>query len=166
MPSSRQPLCIVTPSQHDSCWPRVTNMPAFKSYSRKDFLDEFSFPREVTRDFVLDGRPAEFASGHPKEWASWCDAIDIGKEMGVEDGERTYTSIECALSSDRKLLAIGSKLERILVYDVSSRELRAILEGAGALVFKPAQGPETPGYTLVSSISDAASRGAGPTNKL
>jgi len=141
---------------------QVANMPG---YSRKDFLDEYTFPLSPAHDFELDGVPAEFASGHPKEWASWSEAIDFGKDIKHE-GARAYASFQSALSSDQKLLAISSNRDHILIYHVASKELRASLEGAGQVAFKPAQGPEKPGYTLISSVSYDGSRGAGPENKL
>ncbi|KAH7094344.1 hypothetical protein FB567DRAFT_1721 [Paraphoma chrysanthemicola] len=134
-------------------------------YSRKDFLDEYVFPLNPARDFERDGFPAEFASGHPREWASYSEAIDFGKDVGDGDS-RAYRSFHSALSSDQKLLAISSNHARILVYDVPTKELRATLEGAGKLAFKPAQGPERPGYTLLSSISYDGDRGATRENQL
>jgi|TARA_R110002003_G_scaffold46_16_gene3850 WD40 repeat protein len=129
-------------------------------YSRKDFLDEYSFPRSPARDFERDGHPAEFASGHPRVWESYSEAIDFGT------GKGDYRSYHSTLSCDHKLLAISSNRDRILVYDVPSKELRATLEGAGKLAFKPSQGPEKPGYTLLSSISYDGDRGAGSENQL
>ncbi|KAF2027795.1 YVTN repeat-like/Quino protein amine dehydrogenase [Setomelanomma holmii] len=136
-----------------------------RCYSRKDFLDEYSFPRTTTLDFERDGHPAEFASGHPREWDNYSVAFDFGKET-TGNGDRAYVSFHSALSSDQKLLAISSNRDRILVYDVASKELRTNLEGAGKLAFKPAQGPERPGYTLLSSISYDGDRGALPQNQL
>jgi hypothetical protein len=123
-------------------------MSGVRRYSRNNFLSEYSFPPRPARDFELDGYPAEFASGHPKEWATWCEAIDFGEAVKLDD-QRAYAGFH-----------------RILVYDVATKELRATLEGAGQIAFKPAQGPEKPGYTLISSIADNASRGAGMENKL
>lgn len=139
-------------------------MAATRCYSRKDFLNEYEFPLTPARDFELDGVPAEFASGHPKEWAGYCEAINFSEH--TKDGVSAFTSIQSALSPDQRLLAISSNRDRILVYDVATRELRATLEGAGQVAFKPTQGPETPGYTLISSISYDGSRGALSENKL
>jgi hypothetical protein len=140
-------------------------MSGVRRYSRNNFLSEYSFPPRPARDFELDGYPAEFASGHPKEWATWCEAIDFGEAVKLDD-QPAYAGFHSALSGDQKLLAISSRRDRILVYDVATKELRATLEGAGQIAFKPAQGPEKPGYTLISSIADNASRGAGMENKL
>ncbi|KAF2833580.1 WD40 repeat-like protein [Ophiobolus disseminans] len=122
------------------------------SFTRKDFLDAYTFPLSPVHDFELDGVPAAFASGHPRAWASWSEAIDFGKEVKSEV-RRAYASFQTALSPDQKLLAISLNREQILIYDVATKELRATLEGAGQVVFKPAQGPEKPGYTLLSGIS-------------
>jgi WD40 repeat protein len=126
-------------------------MPVISSNSR-EFLNEHSFPLKPSRDFELDGEPAEFASGHPKEWGSWNVAIDYSNEV-EGDSELLPTNYYSALSSDGKLLAISSSQERISIYDTSSKELRSILEGSGKVVFRPDQGPEKPGYTLLGSIS-------------
>jgi WD40 repeat protein len=135
--------------------------------SRKDFLNEYSFPRNPTRDFERDGHPAEFASGHPWTW-EWCDedhVINFGKDLIIKS-ERSYKGFHSALSSDQKLLAISLSYERILVYDLASKELRATLEGCGQVAFRPAQQPDEHGYNLISSLSDHESRSGISSNRL
>jgi hypothetical protein len=140
-------------------------MSVAKCYTRKDFLDEYTFPLDTVLDFELDGRRAEYASGHPVQWLSWCESFDFGKEFGLE-GHPASASFHTALSSDRKLLAISWSGGIILVYDVNTKELRATLEGAGQIAFKPAQWPESRGYSLISSIRYDGSRGAGREKRL
>jgi hypothetical protein len=136
-------------------------------HSRKDFLDEYVFPRNPTRDFERDGFPAQFASGHPWTW-EWCshnDVIDFGKGT-ICEGEKSYKGFHSALSSDQKLLAISLSWERIFIYDVFSKELRATLEGSGQVAFRPAHEPEKHGYNLISSLSDHESRSGISNNRL
>jgi WD40 repeat protein len=139
-------------------------MSAVKCYTRKDFLDVYTFPLATALDFELDGQRAEYASGHPVQWMSWCESLDFSKELGLE-GHLASAIFHTALSSDRKLLAISSNSDTILIYDVNTKELRATLEGAGHITFKPTQGPESPGYSLISSIC-YNSRSAGREKRL
>ncbi|CAO2658533.1 Nn.00g062560.m01.CDS01 [Neocucurbitaria sp. VM-36] len=148
--------------------------------SRQDFLDEYTFPNEPARDFELDGIPARFASGHPKDWTWETDVLDFAAEIKEKD-ERAYSSYQSATSPDYKLLAISLREARILIYDIDSKELRQVLEGAGTLAFRPTvirrEGVEEvdddargkhgkPAYTLISSISDEASRRGREENRL
>ncbi|KAF1849686.1 WD40 repeat-like protein [Cucurbitaria berberidis CBS 394.84] len=139
--------------------------------SSRDFLKQFSFPIEPARDFELDGIPASYAAGHPREWGRETDVLDFTRTK--EKDERAYKSYSTAISPDQKLLAITTSKGPILIYDVKSKELRQVLEGSGALVFRPivkkgeqadtiaedAGGEhEKPAYTAVSGIPEKASR--------
>jgi hypothetical protein len=135
--------------------------------SRNDLLDEYSFPRNPARDFERDGHPAAFASGHPWTW-EWCgdeQILDFGKVI-VKQNVRMIKGFDTALSSDQKLLAISLSCDRILIYDLASKELRSTLEGTGHVVFRPTQQSEEHGYNLISSLYDRESRSGVSTNKL
>jgi WD40 repeat protein len=139
-----------------------------KYHTREDFLKEYSFPVKPAKDFERDGTAAEFASGHPwpsPDWRNFTEAIDFGKETN-EQGTGAYKSFHSAISSDEKLLAISTTLERVLIYDIATKELRATLEGTGRIVFRPVREPDIKGYTLISSISDHESRAGLSKNKL
>jgi len=140
-------------------------MSAVKCYTRKNFMDEYTFPLHPANDFEHNGHPAEYASGHPKSWLSTYESFDFGKDLGME-GCLASASFHTALSPDQKLLAISSSSDRILVYDVVTKELRATLEGGGEVVFRPEQESESLGYTLLSSMCYDGSRGADPENSL
>jgi WD40 repeat protein len=134
---------------------------------RKDLLNEYSFSWNPARDFERDAQPAEFASGHPWTW-EWCgdeQTLDFGKDI-VNNSEKSFQSFHSALSSDQKLLAISLSYDRILIYDLASKELRATLEGSGQVAFRPAQQPGDQGYNLISSISDFESRSGTSNNRL
>jgi WD40 repeat protein len=149
--------------------------------SRQEPLDDYDFPLEPLRDFELDGNPAHYAQGHPKTWGDEDESIDFGEKMKGES-DKTSSSYHSAISSDGKLLAISSNQERILIYDIGTKELRQVLEGAGRLAFRPSPSEEkdmasasgdgtegtrqAPAYTLISSICDEAFRGGRVTNKL
>ncbi|RII13591.1 hypothetical protein CUC08_Gglean004361 [Alternaria sp. MG1] len=149
-------------------------------YSRKDFMREFVFPDEPAQDFERAGIAAQYASGHPKDWSQTDDILDFSADLR-EDPENIYRSYYTDLSSDKKLLAISTDAERILIYDLASRELCEVLEGSGYVTFRPSDtneesvadvdqgmgvGTPRPGYTLVSSISHEAHRRAPGTNQL
>jgi WD40 repeat protein len=136
-------------------------------YTRAQLCQEYDFPTVPARDFERDGFPAQYASGHPlpPSWHSHSEAIDF-REATRADNKEGYRSFHGALSSDQKLLAISSAQERIAIYDVASKELRAILEGSGSIAFRPVLDPVHNGYTLVSSIADLEARGARPGNRL
>jgi WD40 repeat protein len=137
-------------------------------HTREGFLKEYSFPLKPAKDFERDGNVAEFASGHPwpsPDWRNFTEAIDFGKEMN-EQSTGAYKSFHSAISSDGKLLAISSTLERILIYDIATKELRANLEGTGRIVFRPVRDSDIKGYTLISSISDHESRAGLSNNRL
>ncbi|KAL1797163.1 hypothetical protein ACET3X_003769 [Alternaria dauci] len=149
-------------------------------YSRKDFMREFVFPDEPAQDFERAGIAAQYASGHPKNWSQTNDILDFSADLR-EDSDNTYRNYYTALSSDKKLLAISTDAERILVYDLASRELCEVLEGSGSVTFRPSDtneesvagvgqgmgvGTPRPGYTLVSSISHDAPRRARSANQL
>lgn len=148
-------------------------MPATTRINRKDFLKEYKFPVEPSHDFERIGVPARYASGHPKELAQALDILDFGAD-DTNEGGRAYRSYQTALSPDTKLLAVSTRAGRILIYDISSKELRQVLDGAGHLVFRPTTDDARdatkrvnvegkpyglPAYTVISSLSDAASRG-------
>ncbi|KAH7357606.1 hypothetical protein BKA66DRAFT_427528 [Pyrenochaeta sp. MPI-SDFR-AT-0127] len=148
--------------------------------TRDDFLREYVFPDNPVYDFECDKRSAQYASGHPKEWGQDTEILNFGIDL-KENGKRTYKSYHSALSPDKKLLAISCTAERILIYDIASKELRQILEGAGVLAFRPDTNRpgsiektgqitdklhEKPAYTIVSSILDEASRHGRENNKL
>jgi WD40 repeat protein len=142
-------------------------MPAFTHHTREQLLKEYTLPLIPAQDFERDGHPAEYASGHPwpAGWHSAVEAIDFSNEMREQNRGASKT-LHTALSSDQKLLAISSSLERILIYDVVSKELRATLEGTGHIVFRPAQDPESNGHTLISNISDREARSGVSQNRL
>jgi WD40 repeat protein len=145
----------------------ISAMPAITYHTREQFLNGYDFPLSPAQDFKQNGHPAEYASGHPwpASWHSNAEAIDFSNEL-KEKNKGASTTLHSSLSSDQRLLAISSSLERILIYDVASKELRATLEGTGHIVFRPAQDPEINGYTLISSISDHEARAALSCNKL
>lgn len=147
-----------------------------RATSRHEFLEGYTFPTEPARDFECRGIPAIYASGHPKEWDQMPAAINFSADDKGGD-QSTHNSYHSALSSDRKLLAISTRAGNILIYNVATKELRQVLEGAGHLAFKPSkqEGKRTKisaesayreGYMLVSSISDSTSRGGPETNQL
>ncbi|KAF1942380.1 tricorn protease domain 2-containing protein, partial [Clathrospora elynae] len=140
----------------------------------------YDFPIEPVHDFERADIPARLAEGYPKDWPLECDALDFGADGGKED-ELAYTSYYTAVSVDKKLLAISTSAARILIYDIESKELRQVLEGVGSAEFRPTitrvksvddtgsaagDGSVRPGYTLVSSNSDEASRGGSKVNQL
>ncbi|KAH7389430.1 WD40-repeat-containing domain protein [Phaeosphaeria sp. MPI-PUGE-AT-0046c] len=141
-------------------------MSTVKCYTREDFLKEYSFPLKPTLDFEREGAPADYASGHPwpEYWQNPSSIIDFAKNFTQDPG--AYTSFYTALSCDNKLLAISSTCEQILIYDVFSKELRAILEGTGSVVFRPVFHPHHNGYTLISSLSDHEARAGLSSNRL
>ena len=139
--------------------------------SYHEILAEYSFPIEPLRDFELDGKPAQYVVGHPKVWGGEDGIIEFGEEVKGDPERAHYHS---AVSSDGKLLAISANRERILVYDIGTKELRQVLEGTGPLAFRPSlseekgtanasqnekKGIQAPEYILISSISDATLRG-------
>jgi WD40 repeat protein len=148
--------------------------------TREDFQREYVVPVDPPTDFERAGIPAQFASGHPREWTHEHEVLDFAADVRGDEG-RSRKSYYTAVSSDKKLLAISTNSERILIYDIVSKELRQILDGAGSVAFRPctlkeedventeqtAGGESTSnGYTLVSSISDEAQRGGRKTNQL
>ncbi|KAJ4364994.1 hypothetical protein N0V83_008610 [Neocucurbitaria cava] len=154
--------------------------PKTTCFTREDFLKEYTFPDEPARDFELNGIQATFASGHPKDWNWETDVLDFATDLKAKD-KGAYKSYHSAISPDQKLLAISSSEERILIYDIESKELRQVLEGAWSLAFRPvvnrdevvdaeaedARGKHgKPAYTIVSSISDEAARRGREENKL
>ena len=141
--------------------------------SRDDFMKQYVFPNEPARDVEQAGIPAQFASGHPKDWSQAYHVVDLSIHLSQESADAAGPG-HTDVSSDKKLLAISTSGERILIYDVVSRELRAVLEGAGAVRFRPLNTADDkdagisqitrgnavrPGYTLVSSIADAEDGG-------
>jgi len=137
--------------------------------SRDDFMKHYVFPNEPACDFEQASIPAQFASGQPKDWSQAYHVVDLSIHLpheGADAPRPSYTDV----SSDKKLLAVSTSGERILIYHVVSRELRAVLEGAGAVRFRLLNIADDrdadmsqitrgnavrPGYTLVSSIADA-----------
>jgi hypothetical protein len=124
----------------------ISAMPAITYHTREQFLKGYDFPLSPAQDFKQNGHPAEYASGHPwpASWHSNAEAIDFSNEL-KEKNKGASTTLHSSLSSDQRLLAISSSLERILIYDVASKELRATLEGTGHIVFRPVQDPEING---------------------
>ncbi|CAA9964239.1 WD40 repeat protein [Pyrenophora teres f. maculata] len=135
------------------------------SSSRGDFFKQYVFPNKPERDFEEAGIPAQFASGHPKDWSQAYHVLDYSLDIPLEN-EATLKTSHTDVSSDGKLLAISTSAERILIYDIVSRELRAVLEGAGTVRFRPLNTADNkeagssqstggnvirPGYTLMSS---------------
>jgi WD40 repeat protein len=149
-------------------------------YSHEDFMRNYVFPLEPTHDLEHAGIPSQYASGHPKDWSQAYDVLDFSADLN-EQPECAYRSYGTAVSSDGKLLAISTDVERILIFSIASRELREVLEGTGSVTFRPFDahgdtladivqgtgvGAPGPGYTLVSSISDEAYRGGHKVNQL
>ncbi|KAF2648192.1 WD40 repeat-like protein [Lophiostoma macrostomum CBS 122681] len=147
--------------------------------TRAQYLESYEFPLEVEHDFALDGKPAQWASLHPKDW-TFQDKVPFAQRFHLElpkkmfKGERAYASLNSAMSPDNKLLAISSNSEWIVVYDIQSMELKQELEGTGNLHFRPSVKDDDtadasiarPSYTLVSSVTYDGQRGAVPTNTL
>lgn len=141
-------------------------------YSSKDFMNEWSFPLQPSHDFELNDEPAQYTPGHPREWGNETTFIDFHET--IKDGQpgRSYANYYTAISPDKKLMAITSNYERILVYDIESQELRQVLDGAGDMVFSPllqlgdeekVKGPsgdsaKVPAYALGCNASDKRSR--------
>lgn len=155
-------------------------MKTVRATSRKELLDAFSFPLESLQDFEYDGTPAQYAPGHPKAWGDEDGIIEFGEKI-KGGSERTHSSYYSAVSLDGKLLAISANHERILIYDIGTKELRQVLEGTGSLAFRPGlseeedvatasgvgiDGTQAPAYTLISSISDEAFRSGSERNRL
>ncbi|KAJ4323926.1 hypothetical protein N0V94_001570 [Neodidymelliopsis sp. IMI 364377] len=144
-------------------------------YSRADFVRGWTFPLQPLHDFKLDGEPAQYAPGHPKEWGDEMISIDFREAIRDGQPEKSYVSYRAAISPDKALLAITSTYERILVYDIESQEVRQVLDGAGDLVFAPLQSHNektiegecttNPAYILGCSVSDENSR-SGVDNQL
>jgi WD40 repeat protein len=149
-------------------------------YSREDFMREYVFPFEPMKDFEHAGTPAQYASGHPKDWSQAYDILNFSADL-PQPSERTRSTYYTAVSSDKKLLAISSGVDTILIYNIKTRELCEVLEGAGSVVFRPSDangeslaetgqttgvGTPRPGYTLVSSISGEGYRGVRTTSQL
>ncbi|KAF2250121.1 WD40 repeat-like protein [Trematosphaeria pertusa] len=135
-------------------------------YTREDFLREYKFPLQPVHDFEVLGSPAEYASGHPKEWGQENESFDFA-DVIKGTAETAYSSYGSAISPDKKLLAISSKNERVLIYDVNTKELRQVLEGTGTIFFRPrpnrkqnarkdedetADENEGPVYTLICNV--------------
>lgn len=144
-------------------------------YSHEDFLKAYDFPLKPDRDFDSGaGVAARYASGHPKEWSDERPLRTIDFSLDDEPHQtNTYRNYCTALSPDKKLLAISTHTEHILIYDVASQELRQKVDGAGLLVFRPivpnkdeladpadimGKQIEKPAYTIVSSVNGEASR--------
>jgi WD40 repeat protein len=159
-----------------------TQRPKQICFSREDFLRDYILPVQPAQDFEWNGVPAQYADGHPKEWGDETEFLDFAKDF-KPTREHGFTSYTTALSSDKKLLAISIPgPERILVYDVSSKNLCQVLEGAGPLCFRPitdetgrAKGTSDnalesraqPAYTLISEIPNGSSEyGAKGSNQL
>ncbi|KAI4941286.1 hypothetical protein J4E91_010863 [Alternaria rosae] len=149
-------------------------------YSREEFMKEFAFPVEPAQDFERAGVPAQYASGHPKEWSQTHDVINFSADL-PQSLDITHQSYDTAVSSDKKLLAISSNVGRILIYNIQTRQLCEVLEGAGSAAFRPSDthgeshaeieqtsgsGTPRPGYTLVSSIVDETQRSEHTTGQL
>lgn len=135
-------------------------------YSRNDFIDEWDFPIHPLHDFELNGESAYYAPGHPRQWGDETHWLDFRKALRDGQPERSYDSFYAAISPDHKLLAITSRHERILIYDVVTQELRQVLDGAGSLVFAPlalsidrkSTEKPTPAYSIGCNASDESSR--------
>lgn len=143
-------------------------MSKMRCYTREGFLRDYAFPLEPAHDFERNGNAADFASGHPwpAYWENPGSVIDFGKDFDEKSETVTYKNLNSALSSDNKLLAISSNREKILVYDVFSKELRSTLDGTGKIVFRPVMESDYSGYTLISSLSDHEARAGLSKNRL
>ncbi|KAA8619674.1 WD40 repeat [Pyrenophora tritici-repentis] len=133
---------------------------------RGDFFKQYVFPNKPERDFEQAGILAQFASGHPKDWPQAYHVIDYSLNIPLEKEVPLKTS-HTDVSSDGKLLAISTSADRILIYDIVSRDLRVVLEGAGIVRFRPWKAADNrnaasqstgdnamrPGYTLVCSVA-------------
>jgi WD40 repeat protein len=105
---------------------------------------------------------------HPKQWGQHNNFIDLpdlpDKDSKSPDG-RAYIRMRSALSPDKKLLAISSGRETILIYDLQTKELQQKLDGCEEVHFRPSAPQEEsivdvaemtegkPAYTLISSVS-------------
>lgn len=152
--------------------PTSTGRPQKQCYTRKDFVEEWAFPLQPLHDFKLDGEPAQYAPGYPKEWDDEQTRIDFRDAIRDGQPESSYHSYYTAVSPDKRLLAVTSSYERILVYDIETQELRQVLDGAGHLVFGPltqidcgdkttegqrAKPSRMPAYILGCKVSDRGS---------
>jgi hypothetical protein len=132
-------------------------------------LQSYEFPLEPESDFQIDGQAPTWASGHPKQWGQDGNSIELPRTVKAEGPpSRLYKSLHSAVSSDGKLLAVGSDdATSILIYDIGTKELRQKLDGTGKIVFAPSQTNRdakaddqeaneaaSPAYTLVSGIPD------------
>ncbi|UPX16886.1 Cellobionic acid phosphorylase [Ascochyta rabiei] len=117
--------------------PKSTVQAQEQCYTRKDFVKAWSFPLQPLHDFKLNGEPAQYAPGYPKVPGDEKVTIDSEDAIESEHQEHLWESPTAAISPDKKLLAVTSNHERILVYDLESQQLRQVLDGAGDVVFCP-----------------------------
>ncbi|EUC35866.1 hypothetical protein COCCADRAFT_24285 [Bipolaris zeicola 26-R-13] len=145
--------------------------------SRETFQKDYLFPLEAVHDFENAGSAAQLAACHPKEWTQADNVLDFGVHLNESD-KRSYASYCTTISSDKKLLAISTSTEKILVYDIASQELRETLEGTGQVYFRPFVNtkPDTgiadqthnkyaarsTGYTLVSVSATGRNKASTP----
>ncbi|KZM22038.1 carbohydrate binding [Ascochyta rabiei] len=111
--------------------PKSTVQAQEQCYTRKDFVKAWSFPLQPLHDFKLNGEPAQYAPGYPKVPGDEKVTIDSEDAIESEHQEHLWESPTAAISPDKKLLAVTSNHERILVYDLESQQLRQVLDGAG-----------------------------------
>lgn len=132
-------------------------------FSSNDFLKEWDFPIHPLHDFKLNGEPAHYAPGHPRQWGDATHWLDFRQAIRDGQPERSYDSYYAAVSPDNKLIAITSGNERVLIYDIETQELRQVLDGAGDLIFAPLapsidKKKPIPAYSIGCSASKKGSR--------
>ncbi|KAF2117316.1 WD40-repeat-containing domain protein [Lophiotrema nucula] len=137
--------------------------------TRDQFLESYDVPLEAENDFQIAGVDAQWASGHPKQWGQENSSFPM-PGSSKEGQVKHYSSYNCAMSDDKKLLAISSD-DKIWVIDVQSQEVRQELDGTGNLYFRPQVKMENEGedgedaglgsaaYTLLGSVPDTHDRG-------
>ena len=147
--------------------PANTVQAGMPCYTHKGLVEEWNFTLEPLHDFELNGETAQYAPGHPRKWGDETHWLNFRKELTGGKPEMQWNSYYAAVSSDHKLLAITSRHERILVYEIESQELRQVLDGAGDLKFAilpqgsekaSTDGGPTPAYSLGCSASDEGNR--------
>jgi hypothetical protein len=151
------------------------------SASHESSLKDYIFPLEAAHDFQNAGGPAQLAASHPKDWTQADNVFDFGVHLA--EHEKGFHAFYCtAITSDRRLLAISTSTEHVLIYDIASQELRETLDGTGTVYFrpsattKPAPGTTDPtlskgtgrpaDYTLVSSVPNTGRSKAPKANQL
>ncbi|EMD62683.1 hypothetical protein GGP41_003499 [Bipolaris sorokiniana] len=130
--------------------------------SRETFLKGYLFPLGAVHDFENAGGAAQLAACHPKEWTQADNVLDFSVHLNESD-KGSYAFYCTTITSDKKLLAISTSAEKILVYDIASQELRETLEGTGKVYFRPSVNTKTHSGIADQTLNKYAARPAGYT---